>query len=104
MRMHCSRTRSVTRYTIAVAAVAAALLGAGAGTAAARGGSHRAAAPSAMRFTNARFGSVFGGLRPSFVGFGGFGGSAAPAVAVGNGPFAVAVDQATHTAYVVNSI
>jgi len=102
--MHCSRTRSLTRSTIAVAAVAAALLGSGASTAAARSG-HRAAALSATRITHARFGSVFGGLRLPHFGFGGFrgfGGSIAHAVVVGNGPFAVAVDQATHTAYVVN--
>jgi DNA-binding beta-propeller fold protein YncE len=99
--MHRSHIRSVTRSTIAVAAVAAALFGTGASTAAARGG-HRAAAPSAMRITHARFGSGFGGLRLPLFGLGGFGGSAAPAVSVGNGPFAVAVDQTTHTAYVVN--
>jgi DNA-binding beta-propeller fold protein YncE len=81
-----------------------------AGAAATRVGGNRAAAASAMRFTNTRFGSVlgglrlplFGGLRLPHFGFGGFGASAAPAVGVGSGPFAVAVDQATHTAYVVN--
>jgi DNA-binding beta-propeller fold protein YncE len=51
----------------------------------------------------ARFGGIFGDL--GFPGFGiyGFGGAPALTAGVGGAPFAVAVDQATHTAYVGNT-
>jgi len=98
-------TRSRATATITVVA-ALFLLGSG-GSAAAAGGSgwlgHRLGLPSAWGATYARLGGIFGQfeLRP----FGGyrFGGGPALTTAVGGGPFAVAVDQASHTAYIGNT-
>jgi DNA-binding beta-propeller fold protein YncE len=101
------RIRSATSAAIAAAAVVISL-GSGGGTAAAAGGGfpiHAPGFPATWSARDAHFGGIFGEL--GFPGFGGRwfgGGSSTPTAAVGNGPFGIAIDQATHTAYVGNTI
>jgi YVTN family beta-propeller protein len=87
--------------------LAAALFLGGGGSAVAAGGSglfgHRAGLPFAWNASYAGFGGIFDHFEFSSFGGRGFGSGPALTAAVGNGPFAVAVDQLTHTAYVGNT-
>jgi YVTN family beta-propeller protein len=109
MRLRSIWTRRRTRSAASVAiasSVALVILGGGASTAAAVGGGGLGHGPSpspAFGVPYALGNGPFGRLVPPGFASHGFGSGPGLTTTVGNAPFAVAVDQTTHTAYVGNT-